>query len=301
MKNLKSHSHLFIWVIVVLMGYGCSSDDNGGAAPPGEESMPPSPALSITNLDASVAENPENGAVVAQFAIVQENLTDALVVELLEVSRIDAVIVNNQGQLVVADATAFDFERREIISGQVRASSGALQQTATFTLNLTDEAEAAVPFITRWRLETTDLTIQLPLYEGSTEDPTEYDFRVDWGDGSEEGLVTAFDDPDASHTYSFGGVKTVTITGRLKGFNFGETTASRNQFADVSQWGDMELGNAGGHFERCRNLLGFTATDTPILKMVTNMEEMFLLALTFNQDLSSWDVSSVTNMIWMFF
>ena len=300
MKNHKTYHHLAISLIAVLVGYGCSSDDNGGSVPPEEESTPPSPTLSIMDLNEAVAENPESGAVVAGFAIEQENLTDGLVVELLEVSRMGAVTVNNQGQLLVADASAFDFERRETISGQVRASSGALEQTATFTLNITDVAEAAVSFITRWRLETTDLTIQLPLYEGSAEDPTEYDFRVDWGDGSEEGLVTTFDDPDTSHTYSFDGVKTVTIIGKLQGFSFGETPQSRNQFADVSQWGDMELGNAGGHFLGCENIFGFSAGDTPILKLVTNMGEMFREALLFNQALSSWDVSSVTIMRNMF-
>jgi len=33
---------------------------------------------------------------------------------------------------------------------------------------------------------------------------------------------------------------------------------------------------------------------------VTNMSEMFQYAQVFNQDIGGWDVSNVTNMIWMF-
>ena len=283
---------LLIALAIFLFLAGCKSDDNGGVMPP---------VLAVLDLTQSVPENQEITTVIAQFDITQENLTAPLVFELTEISRSGAVTVNDQGQLIVADATAFDFERLETISGQVQASSDDIVQTASFTLNITDEVEDAVPFITRWNLTTGNLTIQLPLYEGTIEDPTEYDFQVDWGDGSPIDFVTSFDDPDARHAYStIGGTRTVTITGILEGFSFGENIESRLQFIDVAQWGDMRLGNTGRNFFNCTNLIGFTAEDTPILKEVTNMSSMFERAISFNSNISNWNVSNVSNMLSMF-
>ncbi|TPN83345.1 BspA family leucine-rich repeat surface protein [Aquimarina algicola] len=291
---MKTFFFKFSIIFSVTLFFSCSSDDDGGTL------LLDDPILMVSDLIEIIPENQEVAMVVAQFAVTQENLTTPLIFEILKVSRAGAVTVNNQGQLLVGDATAFDFERRETISGEIQVSSGDLVQTASFTLNLTDEVEDAVPFITRWNLVAGDLTVQLPLYEGLANDPTEYNFLVDWGDGSPEGLVTSFDDPDAQHTYFFEGVQTVTITGILKGFNFGENLTSRNLIVDVAQWGDVQIGNGGGYFAFCENLVGFSATDTPILKEVTNMDEMFRLAVSFTGDLSNWDVSNVTSMSSMF-
>ncbi|MGD1946820.1 MAG: BspA family leucine-rich repeat surface protein [Croceivirga sp.] len=276
----------------------CSNDDNGGVTEP-EPIAPANPVLMVDDLRANVAENPNVTAVVAKFTVTQENLVAPPVYELLRVSPIGALTINTQGELLIADATIFDFERRETVEGDIRVSSGGLAQNANFRLDITNVDEAPVAFITKWDLPSSNLVVQLPLYEGGQDDQTEYDFRVDWGDGSEEGLVTSFDDPDARHTYTFEGIKTVTITGTLKGFNFLERNDSREEFIDINQWGDMQLGNAGAHFLGCFQLKEFTANDTPRLKEVTNMSSMFD-ATSFNGNLVDWNVSSVTNMSRMF-
>ncbi|NAS30461.1 BspA family leucine-rich repeat surface protein [Flavobacteriaceae bacterium R38] len=265
----------------------CGSDDNEIISPP--------PTLNVENLNVSIMENPEINSIIGEFEVSQGNLTDPLVFELLEVSLPGALTINNQGQLLVADVTAFDFERREAISGEIEVSSGDLAQTASFTLSLLDVEEAPVPFITRWNLTAGDLTVQLPIYNRNTT----YNFTVDWGDGI-IGEVTSFDDPDATHTYDAEGIKTIIITGVLEGFNFNLNSNSSRQIIDVAQWGDMRLGNFDGHFSSCTNLTGFTASDTPILKEVTNMFAMFFNASLFNGDLSDWDVSGVLNMSFMF-
>ena len=276
----------------------CSNDDNGGVTEP-EPIAPANPVLMVDDLRANVAENPNVTAVVAKFTVTQENLVAPPVFELLRVSPIGALTINTQGELLIADATIFDFERRETVEGDIRVSSGGLAQNANFRLDITNVDEAPVAFITKWDLPSSNLVVQLPLYEGGQDDQTEYDFRVDWGDGSEEGLVTSFDAPDARHTYTFEGIKTVTITGTLKGFNFLERNDSREEFIDINQWGDMQLGNAGAHFLGCFQLKEFTANDTPRLKEVTNMSSMFD-ATSFNGNLVDWNVSSVTNMSRMF-
>lgn len=257
--------------------------------------------LSVVDLVVEVAENPENGSVLGQLEVIQANLTDPLEFEVVEVEPSGAVIVDGAGQLLVANAAAFDFEIRQVITGVVEVSSGTLSQSASFTINILDIDEPAVPFITLWNLTPSELTVVLPLYSGSPEDMTAYDFSVNWGDGSEIVMVTSFDDPDAIHTYANAGPKTVTITGTLKGFNFGLNGASRDLIVDVMQWGDMNLGNAGFCFNFCSNLTGFTASDSPILLDVTNLSSTFQRATSFNGNLSSWDVSNVTNMEGMFF
>ena len=67
------------------------------------------------------------------------------------------------------------------------------------------------PFVSVW--ETTDInqTVTLPLVSGY-----QYNFIVDWGDGT-SGLVTSSGDNDRAHTYAEPGEYTITIEGRSAG------------------------------------------------------------------------------------
>ena len=282
MRKLISKISFFYLIILTV---SCGSDDEGSA---------PQPILSLTDLAITVAENPEVNTVIGSFTLVQENLQTPVSFEITEESVPGALDINSQGELLIANATLFDFEVNTMITGTVRVVSGMLTDTANFTIAITDVNEV-VPFITRWNLPASDLTIHLPIYEGNIDDETLYDFTVDWGDGT-SGEVTSFDDPDAFHTYTTEGEKTVTITGVLRGFSFGEIVDSRLSFTDVVQWGSVALGNAGGHFSECQNLTGFSATDVPDLSEVTNISFMFFNDRNFNSDLSNWDVSNVTDM-----
>ncbi len=154
-------------------------------------------------------------------------------------------------------------------------------------------------FITKWIVGDVK-TIRLPLYESTAEDLTEYAFTVDWGDGTIE-EVKAYDDPDAQHTYLEAGEKTVTISGtRLKGFNFSKKPTSKDLFVSVEQWGNIALGNGGGYFSDCPNLSTFGATDAPNLSETTTLKQCFA-GTNFNGDLSTWDVSTITNMDSVFY
>ena len=149
-------------------------------------------------------------------------------------------------------------------------------------------------FITKWTVDDVK-TVHLPLYESTVEDPTEYAFIVDWGDGR-VGEVTAYDDPDAMHTYEDEGEKTITINGvSLKGFNFSKNQTSKDLFVSVEQWGNIALGNGGSYFLDCSNLSTFGATDSPDLSETTTLNKCFANTY-FNGDLSAWDVSTITKM-----
>jgi len=69
---------------------------------------------------------------------------------------------------------------------------------------------------------------------------------------------------------------------------------------DVLQWGDIQWTSMKNMFLRCDLITTFSATDNPNLSQVTDMSGMFRGASNFNQDISNWDVSNVTDMIFMF-
>jgi hypothetical protein len=84
-------------------------------------------------------------------------------------------------------------------------------------------------FISTWRTTTTGESITLPylatgIYSGGT---------IDWGDG----FVSANTYANRTHTYSFSGDYTVTITGNLQGWDFATVPTSRTKIRSVQQWG----------------------------------------------------------------
>jgi surface protein len=146
--------------------------------------------------------------------------------------------------------------------------------------------------------------VRLPLVDPTaTATAAAYNFTVNWGDGS-SGLVTTWDDPDASHTYDDAGQYWVTITGTMQGFSFqgaanSGATADRLKLISVAQWGSLALGNSGGYFSGAANM-NFTATDSPSLVGTTNLGQTFANATSFNSPVAHWDVSNVESMRDMF-
>jgi len=174
-------------------------------------------------------------------------------------------------------------------------------------------------FMSRWNTGNTgasgDGQIKLPLENGGN-----YNFVVDWGDGSID-TITSWDSPAATHTYPVSGGWVIGISGTIEGFRF-NNEGDRVKLLEVQQWGPLRLGNSGGYFYGAV-LLQITATDnldftgttdlsfafancstlTTIpnlenwdLSNVTNMQSLFQNAVSFNQDLSAWNISNVTNM-----
>ncbi|BAV94765.1 BspA family leucine-rich repeat surface protein [Ichthyobacterium seriolicida] len=158
-------------------------------------------------------------------------------------------------------------------------------------------------FISKW--EGSNM-IKLPIYKGG-----DYDFVVDWGDGSEKERVTSFDDLASLHEYETDGSYTITITGKIEGFSFGKVETSSENIINIEDWGDLKLLNSAylrrsefyagyvGVFEDCTKLVSLPL-DSPNLEGVTDVTNMFEGTTSFNGDISKWDVSKVTNMIGMF-
>lgn len=136
--------------------------------------------------------------------------------------------------------------------------------------------------------------ISLPLTTKGT-----YNFNVSWGDGTSD-IITVWNQSQATHTYTTAGTYTIIINGTIEGWNF-NNGGDVLKIIEISQWGNLNLGNSGYNFYGASNLQ-VTATDKLNLTDTTNLAGLFkncyLLGNTIS--LSNWDVSKVVNMSEMF-
>ena len=157
-------------------------------------------------------------------------------------------------------------------------------------------------FESSWKTDNTGTSnnnqITLPLYDPGGAFDSNYDFTVDWGDGSSD-IVTAWDQAEKTHTYGSAGTYTVRIKGTIKGFWF-NNSGDEEKLLTISKWGVLDL-STDAAFYGCANL-DVTATDAPIIS-TTDLSSMFrdCSVLTSIGDASGWDVSSVTTMNYMFY
>ena len=166
----------------------------------------------------------------------------------------------------------------------------------------------------------TSTQYQLPLSGGGTTN-----ILVDWGDGTTD-TITSASASEKLHTYSSGGVYTITITGTLQTYLV-NNHADRLKLKEIKNWGagdGLTLASNNGSFFMGANNMTCSATDQPEITTanfqqvfrdasnivrgvgkfdvsgVTNLIFAFYQANDFNEDLSNWDVSSVTNFGYCF-
>ena len=151
-------------------------------------------------------------------------------------------------------------------------------------------------FITTWETTTASESITLPYYLGGT-----YGGTIDWGDST----TSANSFATSTHIYATPGIYTVTICGRIAGWNFSTTSTSVLKIKSVVTWGQLTLGNdAGGYFDGCTNLDLSSVTDTLDLfgTGITNFLNMFrgCTSLTTINNINFWDTSAIISMSGMF-
>lgn len=160
------------------------------------------------------------------------------------------------------------------------------------------EEKDTTSFITKW--ETT--APEEPIYIGANSD-YDYDFTIDWGDGTVECIDQAPDTNMFEHTYSAPGTYRVVIQGRFPAFNmnpvFEFSDVEPKKLVGMEQWGNIVWQDLSYAFIWCTKML-YTATDAPDLTNVTSLEKTFHGAWLIRGDLSGWDTSTITNMAYMF-
>jgi surface protein len=162
-------------------------------------------------------------------------------------------------------------------------------QTATYSGNFTYRES----FVSTWQISNSNESITLPLVSGLN-----YDFMVEWGDGSVE-RITSFSSPLKTHMYTTPGIYTVTINGLVEGWSFGNVADSKLKIKTIQNFGDMGWKNLNLAFYGCSNLTSFSGGVTT---QVTNMSGMFKNATSLtNLNVSTFNTSNVANMSLMFY
>lgn len=114
-----------------------------------------------------------------------------------------------------------------------------LTTTTTTTLEPTTTTTTTILPEFIFRIDVGDETVSLPFIDGYS-----YDCTVDWGDGSPVGTITAYNDIDATHTYSTGEY-IITILGTCEYFSTIDNPDDYNYNGDwyeyiteIINWGD---------------------------------------------------------------
>ncbi len=123
-----------------------------------------------------------------------------------------------------------------------------------------------------------------------------YNYSVDWdNDGTpDQAGITG----DVTHDFVTPGIYTIQISGTFPAiyFNFG---GDAQKLVRIEAWGSNIWSTFASAFAGCGHLT-ITASDAPVLSAVTDMSYAFRGSGLANEDLNSWDVSHVTNMIGTF-
>ena len=243
----------------------------------------------ITISKDSIDEAKPSGTVVGYFSSIDDDAGDTHTYSLVSGSG-----DTDNGKFSIDDdslktTAVFDFETKSSFTIRIRttdASGKTFEKSLTIKVN-----DIFVPFITTWRTTTNNESITIPTTGGS------YNYTVDWGDGS---ALSTGQTGNATHSYTNAGDYKVQITGAFPRIYFSHgLLANAAKIISIDQWGEITWTSMELAFRSCINL-GYTATDNPNLNSVTNTNNMFSDASSFNGNISSWDVSNVTSMANMF-
>jgi len=152
-------------------------------------------------------------------------------------------------------------------------------------------------------------TFILPLQNGAT------NMTVYWGDGNSD-VITTYNQAELTHVYASSGTYQITLDGSFYGIRFAGTGDCR-KLSSIDNWGNNQWGSMANAFQNCRNVVG-NYTDNPDTSLVTtmntafrdckvfnspldidtsnvtDMNNIFISSSLFNQDISGWDISSLT-------
>jgi hypothetical protein len=115
---------------------------------------------------------------------------------------------------------------------------------------------------------------------------------INWGDSTSTNVSTSI----VTHTY-VSGTYTVSISGNLTGFNgFYDNNSGANYLTEINSWGSLGLINLDS---ACNNIPDIPIP-TSIPNTVKSTRRMFENSFYNRSDISTWDVSRITDMSYMF-
>ncbi|WP_318308662.1 BspA family leucine-rich repeat surface protein [Flagellimonas crocea] len=213
-------------------------------------------------------------------------------------------VISDAGMLTLAEGKTLDFETETTHNITVSVTDGEKSIGATITVSVQDVAEAdpndKAAFVTTWETTAPEETI----YIGANV-AYEYDFTINWGDGTVENINTVPESNVFEHTYTDAGTYTVSIIGEFPAINGGSVfelflaNSELLKLVGLEQWGAIEWKSLNNAFHWCANMV-YHATDVPDLSKVTGIKSMFHGATSFDGDISGWNTSNVTDMRYVF-
>ena len=217
----------------------------------------------ISNMN-TATENYKKAQKEEQLALIFESLKMATTgSEKINVNELQEKIDKEYGENII---TISDNANNNLIINVVETgkeyeitNDGEITATDLIDDSLEENAELR-KFITVWKVEAGE-TITLPLYEkqekdeerGEKETYFNYDFTVDYGDGTIQ-KVTSFNDENRIHTYANAGTYEVSISGLCEGWSFYNITNNRENIVGFKQWGVIKAKHID--FASCTNLTG---------------------------------------------
>jgi surface protein len=162
---------------------------------------------------------------------------------------------------------------------------------ASMQVGFSNQAYATIiPFVTSWKTDnagtSNSTSITIPTIG------TGYNYDIDWNN---DGTYDQFGATGSvTHDYGTAGTYTIAIKGSFPRIYF-NNGGDKSKILSVQQWGSIAWTSMANAFMGCNNLM-INASDSPILTGVTDISYMFKFATSLNQDISTWNTSTVTNM-----
>ncbi|PWL30069.1 hypothetical protein [uncultured Roseivirga sp.] len=134
---MKKFRIVLFFLSLLLIQLGCDDD-----SPEPEPEPEPTPELTLDSSGFVINENPEQGAVIGELSFEVENaeLSDVSI-SITSQTPEGAVTLNDNNELVVNDATIFDFETNPSISVELEATVEEVSATATIDITINNIAD----------------------------------------------------------------------------------------------------------------------------------------------------------------
>jgi len=127
----------------------------------------------------------------------------------------------------------------------------------------------------------------------------DYDFLIDWGDGSPVEHITS--SANISNNYELAGTYDISITGEFPAIEF-DVEEDRPMVKKILQWGSVIWRQVpSSKFFQCSSMNIEPNAGSPVFGPRYLATSMFYECTSINQDLSSWRTGDVTNMDQMFY